>query len=445
MKKAILTTALGLTSAMAFFVPISRAATIDLQPDNSTAGSNASTQAQTLYSNNSLPHELGNANPLHTVRFYLQANSSGQSIKLTLFKATSNTNCAGAQTIVATSSPVTITTTAAYYDFVFTTSPVVSTTECYELYLDHANGTSGNFKAYGSSTDVHYGFGVYSDPPKDLYFIIADSAGITQTHSGPFTEYISPLDKSAEPDTNVNIQFRINDPDGDLPDHAYLTLIDQTSGGSASTVYSETIDLSTSFPQTYTRSFTLSSGHLYNFSVTPFLGTTFSDSTRWIDNGTSFSVVTAFGTTYENIFTNGIATSTIALCQKPSSILDVGNGISYALSALFVPSQQVVNDFKNLTITDKFPFQYVTLLSASLIGTSTSNSFATSTISLQSLNIGSSTPIGNILPDISFGKGSALKYLGVSNYNALLLMQGVAMYMTAFYYLFRRSSEFLKS
>lgn len=258
----------------------------------------------------------------------------------------------------------------------------------------------------------------------------------------PYVTYVTPENHEAITNGNFDIEFTINDPFEDEPD-AYEFWLFKNNGNNAQTISLQNIAISGGFPSSQSVPTIISEG-LYELVVTPYSTVT---GQEWSNNGIQFSVgVGTFQDQYEDLYSNLYASSTQATCSSPSSILDVGGGIRYSFCQLFVPNQSTLNQFSNLSIADKFPLAYVTdlntIFSDNLVASTTN--FATSTISLTALNIGTGTGIGNILPDISFGKGTVMQYLGQTNYNIFMLFQAAGFYLALMFYMYRRVVGFFE-
>jgi len=122
----------------------------------------------------------------------------------------------------------------------------------------------------------------------------------------------------------------------------------------------------------------------------------------------------------------GIATTSVAvLCQGStasstgffsSAASDFGVAICYALSFLFVPSNDSVANFSALSSTtlEKFPFSwgYGIYNLWTNLATSSGNNLAQVSIPLHDLGIGSTTAMGNILPNfVALSSTTVLTYM----------------------------------
>jgi len=142
---------------------------------------------------------------------------------------------------------------------------------------------------------------------------------------------------------------------------------------------------------------------------------------------------------------NSSGTSTVAAIGEQCS--QAGNFFSYgicvAFSYLFLPDPTILNQWSAIASTTeaKFPFSWVSEVKSSITGltaSSTSNS-PTYTINLHDLGLGSTSPIGNILPNLTaFSSTTVLSYIPAPVWNAgqaliaavLWLALGFDIYMT---------------
>jgi len=64
---------------------------------------------------------------------------------------------------------------------------------------------------------------------------------------------------------------------------------------------------------------------------------------------------------YSNFTASSTTSYSSPNCTPPTSILDVGGGVSYALCFMFVPNQTLIDQYANLSdvISNKFPFTYI--------------------------------------------------------------------------------------
>lgn len=146
---------------------------------------------------------------------------------------------------------------------------------------------------------------------------------------------------------------------------------------------------------------------------------------------------------YEGV--SGISTSSVTqFCSSSFSTTSVGilssiaSGFSYGLCAvgafLFIPDQTVLQQFSTLASTtkQKFPFNYVAQVADtwdSLQASSTANS-PIWTFGLHDLGIGSTTPLGNILPNSTvFSSTTVTSYFPPGSFEILKALAAIALIM----------------
>lgn len=154
------------------------------------------------------------------------------------------------------------------------------------------------------------------------------------------------------------------------------------------------------------------------------------------DIGLSGSITASVATT-SGLFSGQNATSTlIALqeqCSQQSNIF--GEGLCIAFSFLFVPAPDTLGQFSNLRdeIGNKFPFAYVAGVTdtwETLTASTTLNSPEIS-YNLNDLGIGSTTSLGNILPNVVvFSSSTVGTYLSPTLLSLLKFLAGLAILLT---------------
>lgn len=127
--------------------------------------------------------------------------------------------------------------------------------------------------------------------------------------------------------------------------------------------------------------------------------------------------ITAQGiATSSGLFSGQTATTTLdALAEQCSQMGNIfSEGMCVAFSFLFVPSEKSMGQFSKLTnlISIKFPFSYINSVAETWKGLQATTSSAVPTFSygLGSLGIGSTTAMGNILPDFDVLSASTMQY-----------------------------------
>jgi len=178
-------------------------------------------------------------------------------------------------------------------------------------------------------------------------------------------------------------------------------------------------------------------GHIhnaYNAQIgESFSGTVYYSHPIFVLNGTeNFSAVTPNDNTQTN-------------CTPPSNILDVGGGISYSFCYLFLPSQAVITQFSGLqsTVAQKAPFSYISEFYNAYQGlTVATGTMPAVEINLQGSGYGSTSLMGNILPDIVFNKDSVTHYISNDVYNIFMALQALAFYLSAGFYIYRKVVAF---
>jgi len=132
-------------------------------------------------------------------------------------------------------------------------------------------------------------------------------------------------------------------------------------------------------------------------------------------------------------------------CEDPNNNL-FSRGLCYAGVYLFIPDPGILNNYAQLPtlMQTKFPFSWVaqvkeaiTARTAGVSGQMTAFSF-----NLANLGIGSSTPIGNVLPNyVGFSSTTVTQYIGLSTWNAGQALIAAALWLALgldIYYTVRR-------
>jgi len=147
----------------------------------------------------------------------------------------------------------------------------------------------------------------------------------------------------------------------------------------------------------------------------------------------SFVLLDAESATSSSLFSGQDATTTLQQlaeqCSQAGNIF--AEGLCIAGSFLFVPSPSTVGQFSELPslIGERFPFSFITSAVDTwedLTASTTSNS-PTYTINLHDLGIGSTTALGNILPNVTaFSSSTVMTYFPQGLFDALKALAGFA-------------------
>ena len=341
------------------------------------------------------------------------------------------------------------------------TSISINTWYKIDVQIDGTNNTcKGRVNEGNWSTTVSpsaSGTGSISSNAKGIYMSLysgddngyIDNISVTDTNyststSQNYVTWINPTNHATTTSGNNTLQFSYQiDPLKFM--NQYTLVLNDISSSPPTTIYTATGTIGTS--GTITRNITLESDHLYMAGVSfQSVGTTFPDiNTPYITFTTGANFTEGF---YSNVATEGLIpiTQGYGACEPASNVLDVGGGLTYALCTMFIPNPAVVAQYQFLSIANKFPFAYLTDIKNDLESiTSTSGNVASSTINLNSLSIGTGTSIGNILPTIDFGKGSMTHYLSSTMYDALITLQGIAMYLSLAFYMYNKSKNLIST
>jgi len=165
----------------------------------------------------------------------------------------------------------------------------------------------------------------------------------------------------------------------------------------------------------------------------------------------SYGVVFATST-IPAFFTDDTATSTLQSleerCSDSSNIFS--EGLCMASVFLFIPSNESIGQFSTLTETlrDKFPFSYINSITdtwSGLTASSTANSPAY-TFNLANTTIGSTTPMGVFLPNITvFSSSTVQQYFPAGTFDVLKTLAGIAIILTLMADIFFTSRNLIKS
>jgi len=132
-------------------------------------------------------------------------------------------------------------------------------------------------------------------------------------------------------------------------------------------------------------------------------------------------------------------------CEDPNNNL-FSRGLCYAGVYLFIPDPGILNNYAQLPtlMQTKFPFSWVAqvkeAISARTAGAS--GQMTAFSFNLANLGIGSSTPIGNVLPNyVGFSSTTVTQYIGLSAWNAGQALIAAALWLALgldIYYTVRR-------
>lgn len=172
----------------------------------------------------------------------------------------------------------------------------------------------------------------------------------------------------------------------------------------------------------------------FNLSGNGFFGPT---------SGASFGSVSTSSATSSSLF-SGSASSTLALISAQCS--GSGNLFSEALcltfSYLFVPDPTILNSFATLPthVSSRFPFSWVSGVQTSIAALSATTS-TTTMVSLaynyHDLGIGSTTPMGNILPNITvFSRATIETYISPTLWDTFQTLIALAIWLAFGYDVF---------
>jgi len=143
------------------------------------------------------------------------------------------------------------------------------------------------------------------------------------------------------------------------------------------------------------------------------------------------------GATSSALFSGLTASSTLtslaSQCSQQGNLF--AEGLCTAFAFLFVPAPNTLDAYPALrdTLATKFPFSYVTSVTDTwdaLVASSTANMNGVS-IGLHDAGIGSTTPMGNILPNLSVLSVASLEtYLSESVWTLLKGLASIAIWLT---------------
>ncbi len=281
----------------------------------------------------------------------------------------------------------------------------------YELRYDSTGG-AGSLQVQGCSSSC-YANGVFSGGSG-----VADAGfalnGVATNTSFPYIYNLSPSNGSTTQSTNVSFSMSYNAISSYNIATWNFTVVDITAqlSGLATSTYKFILSGSSSSGfNSATSTVTLTAGHLYN--VTGYLCTS-NGSCYSGAPANRFSVISDYTTSVGSVLNSygGLISTSTPTCTSPSSILDVGGGVTWAFCQLFIPQLNVVDQFYQLPtlLSTKIPFSYVADI-YTIFGNITLN--ATSSLPLIDIPIShyaSSTVTGDI-PDLIISTTTISTYL----------------------------------
>jgi len=196
----------------------------------------------------------------------------------------------------------------------------------------------------------------------------------------------------------------------------------------------------------------------------PTLGTTGQTTGAIFDNNAFILVLDQYGNTTvpdwaDIVISPAIDWSDLAIIATSSSLFgdssstlenisnqcaDSGNIFTKALcrafTFLWIPNPTVLNQYTEIgpQLATKFPLSWFYQIQTEINTVSTTTlSSPTWTMNFHDIGIGSSTPMGNILPNLIVFSSSTVKhYISESNWNALMTLAAAAIWLGAFYTLY---------
>jgi len=239
------------------------------------------------------------------------------------------------------------------YGGTWTSSTQLDQSKYYFIIFNSTNSQVGRlWGANSGSYDICYSTG-FTCVNKRVYYSLYTTTSLEDTS---YVTSLTPNQGSTTPSTTVPLTMTYHAYSGnDITSYAFTikdTLIATSSILVTGGAYTG--------DNSVTDSVTLTSGHIY--TVTAYIcnddGTCFSGLP-----GNQFSVITDYNTLYSQTFNayGGLLASTTQPCIAPSSILDVGGGLTYAFCTMFIPSNNVLNQYANIPtiLASRFPFNYI--------------------------------------------------------------------------------------
>jgi len=148
-----------------------------------------------------------------------------------------------------------------------------------------------------------------------------------------------------------------------------------------------------------------------------------------------------FVATSTSFFSGDASGSLQALADECSTTGNIfSNALCRAFAYLFVPNPTVLDQYQNLgpQLQTKFPVSWVYQVQAEInTAATTTLSSPVWTMNLHDAGIGSTTPLGNILPNmVVFSSSTVKRYISDAQWNALMTLAGAAIWLVAFYTLY---------
>jgi len=166
------------------------------------------------------------------------------------------------------------------------------------------------------------------------------------------------------------------------------------------------------------------------------------------DTGAQIAIGTlASSSLYATLSASSTLASLGGSCAQAGNIF--AEGICTVFAFLFIPSPQVVDDFLNTgnLAAAKFPFSWIYGIQTTYNGLSVSSSTAMTTLSfnLGSLGIGSTTPMGNILPNKEvFSKATIETYISPTLWATFQTLIAAGMWLGFIWFEFNRARHLAK-
>jgi len=171
-------------------------------------------------------------------------------------------------------------------------------------------------------------------------------------------------------------------------------------------------------------------------------------------NGNSYEWVGRIDDTYSSFAPPSVLPLSPSVCnpfsaQITSAFLNSTFSISDCFSFLFQPTETSLAQFQTLASTtqSKFPFSYIASVNSvwsGLVASSTSNS-PSFVYNLHDLGIGSTTPLGNILPNATvFSASTTMQYFPSGTFDTLKALAGIAIILVLVSDIFFSTKRMLK-
>jgi len=154
-----------------------------------------------------------------------------------------------------------------------------------------------------------------------------------------------------------------------------------------------------------------------------------------------FSSSTAAIATSSGLWNSLTLASSTAQCNSGNLFTD---GLCAAGTFLFIPNVDILNGFFTIptTAATKFPFSWIYGVKTEFNSLSVSSTTAMTTLSynFHDLGIGSTTPMGNILPNVEvFSKNTIETYISPSLWSTFQTLIATALWLSFFWFEFNRA------